>query len=195
MHHSNRIILCFPVIRQGICYTLQYSDSAFAVLNKKTCDDIQSLFSVKEVSILAFIQAKKWTRACQDHRVGAGTVTLSMDLNVYGHKEDAAEVGGLLSANGTFLQQPLHGLDNVVYYNPHVLHAPEILGGFVHETPRLRINMDTEELVQSEVKTKESKAVDASSELDSILDSLSQQKFLHIQSQVADQRLRTELLP
>ncbi|KAK7715571.1 hypothetical protein SLS63_011476 [Diaporthe eres] len=80
----------------------------------------------------------------QAARAKAAT-TISVDVNVYGKREDAYRVGDILSSFGVYLQQPVCGLEQSTYYNPHFLHVEELLGlGPVQETPKFKFETKAE---------------------------------------------------
>lgn len=114
------------------------------------------------------------------------------ELNIYGPREIAHEVGKALSATETFLQQPRFGLDGIQYYNPHYLPVPGFSEVSSLETPILAIeDTSAPPLIQNTTPVEQG---DASGEVTDILDhSLSHHGLLH--EQAADARIRSSLLP
>ena len=131
-------------------------------------------------------------------RDGASTI-VTFDLNIYGPRRSAADVGRALSRAKLFLQRPIVDVKGVVYYNPHYLHAAELLGEEVSETP---VNLVTHRPHQNHPNTTEQAKETAQSdvhqdtntaELDIILNSLSHHHVL--EKSLADQRvIKTNLL-
>ncbi|KAI0805705.1 SNF2 family N-terminal domain-containing protein [Xylaria sp. FL0064] len=101
---------------------------------------------------------------------------LDVDVNIYGARADAKEVGDILSKFRVFLQMPQHGLGGFDYYNPHLLR----LEGYSELVPPERSGEDEECSNDTVV-------------VDSILDSLSHHNDLREIAIVPD--IRSTLLP
>lgn len=111
----------------------------FAVFNKTASQYMRQLVEVDGVRLVGLISRGQFLTA----RDKAST-TISVDVNVYGKREDAHRAGDILSGFGVCLQQPICGLEWFAYYNPHFLHVEELLGlGPVQETPRFEFDTKT----------------------------------------------------
>lgn len=131
---------CYSVISQGLAYGLCAGNDIFAVFNNKASQYMHQLVEVDGVRLVGLINREHFLAA----RAKTST-TISVDLNVYGKREDAYKAGNILSGFGVYLQQPICGLERSGYYNPHFLHVEELLGlGPVQETPKFKIATKTE---------------------------------------------------
>ena len=179
----------FEIVPHGVFYALD--SSKFAVLNKKNCEQIHLLLNERELQLRAFVPHEEWARVVQCWKKEGATTLVGFDLNIYGLRQHAAEVGRILSSASLYLQRPLYGMDDYVYYNPHYLHAEEVLGGRVSETPiayaEERTNTKNVEKTALEEEQQRSDTV----EIGSILNSLSHHSFL-VKS-IADRRIKTNL--
>lgn len=187
---GNALFRHFQVVNEGNFYSLEYHGNKFAVLNKKTCSDLQSVFDVRQVRFTAYVQSKEWSNALKSWSKNKNSTTLAVEINIYGMRDVADEVGKVLSAAGTFLQQPRYGLDGISYYNPHYFRIPGFSAADSVDTPILTINDLGSAPVQN---TRPDDRNDASIEVTSILDSLSHHNIL--KERVADVRIRQPLLP
>ncbi|KAI1121432.1 SNF2 family N-terminal domain-containing protein [Nemania abortiva] len=118
------------------------------------------------------------------------TTVLPAEVNIYGARTNAKEVGAVLSKSRLFLQKPRHGLDSAEYYNPHILRIdgyhlevdsfeqPQISTTGTSETP--------ERSEEGEARSSDTAVVD------SILDSLSHHNVLREITIVPD--IRSTLL-
>lgn len=187
----------FPILaHSNVSTIISSSGEKFAALNKKACHDIQALLlDGKTLRFQAYITATEWTRAQQSwNRESTGTLTI--DINIYGQFEHAFTVGRTLALNRTYLQQPLHGLDGIRYYNPQYLHTGDFLGEAVFETPRYHMEAPVTSKQQNDesVESKgEQQERDDTREIHSILDSLSHRKILG-RAYTTDRRMKTALL-
>lgn len=121
-----------------VCGLAAHGD-IFAVLNKAACQYMHHLIEAGGIRLEGLISRTRFLAARAKE-----TTTISMDVNVYGKREDAFNVGQVLSSFGVHLQQPICGLEHATYYNPHFLHVEELLGqGPVPETPRFEIDTKT----------------------------------------------------
>ncbi|KAK4196327.1 SNF2 family N-terminal domain-containing protein [Triangularia verruculosa] len=127
---------CFDILEQGaLFYGLDSGGLKFAILNKKVCQDLRVLLSGAELRLKAFISRKEWLRMVKHREREKMPTVVNFDLNIYGLRKCAVYVGRALSKVELFLQQPLFGADDSVYYNPQYLHPEEILGNEVSSTP------------------------------------------------------------
>lgn len=130
----------YSVKSQGLVYGLCADDGIFAVFNKKASQYMHQLVEVDGVRLVGLISRGQFLAA----RAKASS-TISVDVNVYGKREDAYRAGEILSGAGVYLQQPICGLEQSAYYNPHFLHVEELLGlGPVQETPRFKFVTKTD---------------------------------------------------
>jgi SWI/SNF-related matrix-associated actin-dependent regulator of chromatin subfamily A3 len=187
---GNALFRHFQVVPEGNFYSLEYNGNKFAVLNKKTCSDLQAVFNGRQVRLTAYVQSKEWSNALKSWSKNKNSTTLTVEINMYGMRDVADEVGKVLSAAGTFLQQPRYGLDGISYYNPHYFRVPGFSDADSLDTPILTIKDPGSAPVQN---TRPDDRDDASVEVTSILDSLSHHNLL--KERVADVRIRQPLLP
>lgn len=129
---------------------------------------------------------KSWTRRLPG--------TLTIDINIYGQFEHGPRVGKILASNQTYLQQPLHGIENVRYYNPQFLHIEEFRAKTVSETPRHYMKEEAPRPTgKEEGPGDEQRETDDTKQIHSILDSLSHRKIL-TREYTTDRRMKTKLL-
>ncbi|VBB81747.1 Putative protein of unknown function [Podospora comata] len=190
---------CFDILEQGAFYALDFQGLKFAVLNKKVCQHFQAFSRDVELRLLAFISHEEWVRMMSRWEQERMSAVVNFDLNIYGRRRHAADVGRVLSKAQLFLQQPQFGLDGFTYYNPHYLHPEEVLGKEVSETPialhnsrshnsHSPANDPIKRVMQNEVEPTNDTA-----EINSILNSLSYHSILA--KSVADRSIiRTTLL-
>ena len=133
------------------------------------------------------VNHKDWTSAWQKDETSA---IMTLDINLYGVREDAKQVGSILASSGICLQQPTCGLEGVIYYNPHFLHVKEVMGETVLETQLIPLGQEDRETVTSKAANKEQ--VDAATELTCILNSLAHHDVLRKHD--VDGRIRSSLL-
>ncbi|KAK0669910.1 SNF2 family N-terminal domain-containing protein [Cercophora samala] len=126
---------CFKILEHGAFYALDFHGIRFAVLKKKICESFKALPRDMEISLQAFISREEWGKMINRWEEENMSAVVNFDLNIYGLREHAVDVGRALSKEQLFLQQPCFGLDGYTYYNPHYLHPEEILGKEVSETP------------------------------------------------------------
>ena len=187
--HSHDAIMatsqCFDICQHGAFYALDSLGAKFAVLNKKVCQDIKALLAGRDLRLQAYVSREEWTHTGQQWEREKAAAVVNFDLNIYGSRKDANDVGKILSSAMLFLQRPLYGIGgNVVYYNPHYLHAEEIRGNEVSETP-ISIAQDKPSDSHGDAEGQAKKAVqdevDQTSdtgEIDTILNSLSHHNIL-----------------
>jgi SWI/SNF-related matrix-associated actin-dependent regulator of chromatin subfamily A3 len=183
----------FDVTVEGDYFSLKNGDQRVARLNKKTCNDLLPL--KEDIIIRAFANTQKWSETWKELPSQVKVFPFSVELNIYGLKEDANRIGELLSSSGTFLQPPQFETEDFEYHNPHFFR----FDGYIEKTalhPLLseepgfssghskRIDASEAEILE----TQTSNAV----QVDSILDSLSHHSDLRQIS--IDRRIKTELL-
>lgn len=140
---------------------------------------MHQLVKVDGVRLEGFISQRLFLKAREK-----GANTIPVDINVYGKRENAFSVGNVLSSFGVDLQQPVCGLEDAAYYNPHFFHVEELLGlGPVHQTPLLKISAkvdtNTHGVESSVAATPEQDGnLDISTEINSVLRSLSHHAIL-----------------
>lgn len=111
---------------------------------------------------------------------------ITVDINIYGSREDADEVGRSLSKSGLFLQWPRYGLDGFEYHNPHILR----IEGFPEQNPT-EISVDYISKLPDQ-DSDDGHPVTDSGMVESILDSLSHHVLL--QEISVDRRIKSMLL-
>jgi SWI/SNF-related matrix-associated actin-dependent regulator of chromatin subfamily A3 len=181
----------FEIVPYGAFYALDSLGSKFAVLNKKNCEQIHLLLDERELQLRAFVPHEEWARVVQSWKKEGTTTLVGFDLNIYGLRQHAPEVGRILSSASLYLQRPLYGMDDYVYYNPHYLHAEEVLGGYVSETPIAYAEERTNNKCVEKTALEDEQQRTDTVEIDSILNSLSHHSFL-VKS-IADRRIKTNL--
>jgi hypothetical protein len=189
---------CFDILEHGAFYALESLGEKFAVLNKKVCQDIQILRRDRDMRMQAFVPREQWLQSIQQWESERASAVVNFDLNIYGPRRHAAEVGRILSSTKLFLQRPIHGTSGLLYYNPHYLHIDEVLGNEVLETP-LYFAQDRSHKARVDVFEQAEKSPDEethqlndTTEIDTILNSLSHHSILA--KSVADRRIRSNLL-
>ncbi|TPX09018.1 uncharacterized protein E0L32_001721 [Thyridium curvatum] len=99
---------------------LEYNKIKFGRLNKGLCGQLYDLVAKDQIDIHAFMFTKDWHDALKGWENDASHHVLA-EINIYGAKERAQEIGSALSKSGIFLQMPKHGLEDDDYYNPQLL--------------------------------------------------------------------------
>jgi hypothetical protein len=112
--------LNFSIKRKGSFFLFEHFGYQFAVLNKRTCSDLQGL-SEYNVEYQANLLAREWAEVMRDWESLGLATRFSIELNIYGCRSDAENVGKVLARSEIFLQQPRHEFNNTIYYNPHIL--------------------------------------------------------------------------
>ncbi|KAI1113984.1 SNF2 family N-terminal domain-containing protein [Nemania sp. NC0429] len=119
------------------------------------------------------------------------TTYLLAEINIYGARSDAIEIGGILSKSKIFLQMPRGGLNGAKYYNPHILR--------IEGYPELATSLEQPQVSRQSVPKTPERREDREAQsndtavVDSILDSLSHHNVLREIAIVPD--IRTSLLP
>jgi hypothetical protein len=181
----------FQVAALGSYYGLHANGEAFGVFSKKLCSVIQELLSVGGVRLSAYAEATTLARVFTSHTTQK-PASLSVDLNVYGKREAAAQVGAVLSSSKTYLQQPLFGLEQALYYNPHFLHMQELSGQYVTQTPLIPTHTEygLEQHGQTSQTTTSQPQIDANKEISHVMNTLS---HTTLQQVVADKCVKATL--
>lgn len=168
----------YSVVSKGLVYGLCAQGDIFAVFNKTVSQYMHQLFEVNGSSLEGLISRARFLAA----RTKAAN-TISVDLNIYGKRENACKAGDILSSFGVYLQQPVYGLEQFTYYNPHFLHVEEFLGlGPVQETPKFKIlnktDTDARGVDSDSPATPVPEEGDGPVEISSVLSSLSHHAIL-----------------
>jgi SWI/SNF-related matrix-associated actin-dependent regulator of chromatin subfamily A3 len=179
----------FQVVPDGGYYSLEYYGNKFAVLNKKTCGDFRAVLQSQQVRLHAYVEGKEWSETVKLWQKYNNSTIITVEINIYGAREIADEVGKVISTFGTFLQQPRYGLYGVGYYNPHYFRVPGFENVESLDTPIITIEEPSSFPIQS---APPDELADPSREVSSILDSLSHHDFL--KERAADVRIRRPLL-
>ncbi|KAI3335700.1 SNF2 family N-terminal domain-containing protein [Ustulina deusta] len=182
-------VCSFDVAQEGDYFALKHGGSTFGRLNKGLCRHLRDLVSKQQVCIQAFVSTNDWDTAMSSWSRRTTTYPLA-EINIYGARASAEEVGSILSKYRLFLQMPQHGLDNVEYYNPHILRIEGYSQLASFEQPR-EFTKDASETSGSS-EEREARSNDTTV-VDSILDSLSHHNVLQEISIVPD--IRSTLLP
>lgn len=168
----------YSVVSKGLVYGLYAQGDIFAVFSKTVSQYMHQLFEVDGLSLEGLVSRAHFLAA----RAKAAN-PISVDLNIYGKRENACKAGDILSRFGVYLQQPVYGLEQFTYYNPHFLHVEEFLGrGPVQETPKFKIHTQTDpkahEVNSNIPTTPEPEQGDTSTEISNVLSSLSHHAIL-----------------
>ena len=180
----------FPVVKEGDYIALEYSGKKFARLNKRSCSDLQALIKQRQVRLQAYLQNKEWATAVQSWQRGQTSSLFLIEINIYGVRADAEEVGSIMSKCGIFLQLPRYGLDGADYYNPHFL---RIEGYSEQNSLKTLLPPVVDEVETPNRVVEEEPQVNDAVIVDSILDSLSHHVLLR--EIPADYRIKSVLLP
>ncbi|KAJ3579073.1 hypothetical protein NPX13_g1492 [Xylaria arbuscula] len=184
----------FNVGMEGDYVTLEYREIRFGRLKKGLCRLLRKIMSMQRVRIRGHISTHDWHKAINTrNRVAANNLFLELSIN--GAREDAKEVGAIMSKSGVFLQMPHYGLEGLEYYNPHILrmegHSEAMYSEIVpFEQPDIYTKRPRETLGEGERAGAECNDTDI---VDSILDSLSHHNVLREINIVSD--IRSALLP
>lgn len=183
----------YSVIARSAVYGLCMSanDYIFAVFNKTASRYMHQLVEMGAIRLEALISQARFLAAREE-----AATTLTLDINVYGERENAYKAGDILSRSGVCLQQPVCGLEHHTYFNPHFLHVEDFLGlSPAQETPRFKLDMKTDpkahEVDSNSPTTPEPEQGDTSPEINSVLGSLSHHAILSKKSGTL--ALRSEL--
>ncbi|KAJ2989303.1 hypothetical protein NUW58_g3536 [Xylaria curta] len=117
---ANSVVQSVDIVREGDYFALKCGETKFGRLNKGLCRQLHDMVSKQQIHIYAYVSIKDWNTAISSWNRSTPTF-ISAEINVYGARADAKEVGGILSKSRIFLQMPRHGLDGIEYYNPHIL--------------------------------------------------------------------------
>ncbi|KAI0157993.1 SNF2 family N-terminal domain-containing protein [Hypoxylon sp. FL1284] len=110
----------FNVVREGNFLTLEYWGVKFGCLNKRLCRCLNDLIAQNLVHVQVYIPTEDLTKAMQSQYANIPN-HLPAEINIYGAKANAREIGDILSKSGVFLQMPQYGRNIAEYYNPHIL--------------------------------------------------------------------------
>lgn len=183
-------VLCFPVSPFGSYYGLESSGDVFCVFSKKTCLVFDTLRKDRHIRLQAYLEHEVLEKAKMKSGRRGQLGTLTADINIYGSRKDASEVGSVLHTSGICLQQPNIGLDGFTYYNPHVFHAQEVMGQYVVETPLLPLHAITLNTTNNSSRAPDTQ-LDADTEVTSMFDSLTHHHILRQRD--TDRRIKTGL--
>jgi SWI/SNF-related matrix-associated actin-dependent regulator of chromatin subfamily A3 len=178
----------FPVVQEGTYFALEYAGSRFARLNKHFCRILNALIADKQVSFTAAVHGTEW-KAVLNSSHDQGQCVLSFEVQIYGAKLDAEEVGRILSRSNTYLQFPQLGC-NAGYYNPHLFR----IDGYSDQIPLEALKENG--ILQAEIQnltSNEDPKVSDSAVVDSILDSL--EHNVDVGTISVDRRIKSTLLP
>ncbi|KAJ6000209.1 hypothetical protein N7481_000618 [Penicillium waksmanii] len=125
----------FDLLREGDFFSLTNGQSKISLLDKKKSSDLSALTEAFEVRLQAFTSASHILDTIHSSEEGAWdspakSLSLAVEINIYGSEKDAKEVGILLGKTQNFLQPPRYGLEKMTYKNPQILSIP----GFSEET-------------------------------------------------------------
>lgn len=167
------------------------NDYIFAVFNKTASRYMHQLAKMGVIHFEGLISQARFLAAREE-----AATTLTLEINVYGEREDACKAGDILSRSGVCLQQPVFGLEHHTYYNPHFLHVEDLLGPSpAQETPRFKLDMKTDprahEVDSNSPTTPEPEQGDTSTEISNVLSSLSHHAILSKKSGAVE--LKSEL--
>lgn len=120
-----------PVLPKPSCiskrswFGLQSDGKLFAILSKKISLGFHDLLDKADVEFRAVINLKEVeykTKSLKRSQVASMTI----DVNIYGNRDNAELTGNVFSSLGLYLQQPILQRNGTRYYNPHFFHMDEI---------------------------------------------------------------------
>ncbi|KAK8123092.1 P-loop containing nucleoside triphosphate hydrolase [Apiospora sp. TS-2023a] len=188
-------VQCFNVVQEGDFLTLDFWGVKFGRLNKGLCRGLHDLVAQNQVQVQAFIPSDDLVTAMQC-RNGQTPEPLPAEINIYGSKANAREIGATLSKSGIFLQRPQYGLETAEYYNPHILRMdgyPDPLPFEEAQESQDSTNDAQETPERSAGESREPTRRTDTAEVDLILDSLSHRHPM-LQEIAAVPEIKTSLL-
>ncbi|RSL58821.1 hypothetical protein CEP54_007586 [Fusarium duplospermum] len=179
----------FTVVREGEFFSLEIATHKVARLTKGISRKLHDFDNGPQVRLLAYVPKKDRNDLMGTRNVRTSTL-LSVEINVYGTRGDAKEIGTILSKSGIFLQRPDYVLENTEYYNPHLFR----LDGFAEQVPIETPLSSTEDEVETQGHAWSGEVqADDTAVVNSILDSLSHHACLR--DIPVDRRIKSTLLP
>lgn len=184
----------FAIVQEGDYFSLECDNIKFGRLNKGLCRHLNELVAKKPVRIKAHVLTNDWNTAMSSWRPQTATHLLT-DVSIYGPKADAKAIGRQLSKASIFLQMPRHRLDNVEYYNPHVIRIQGYDEPSSTELPQMssRVEAGTPDSLDRVGEEEEEARTNDTAVVDSILDSLSHHNVLR--EIITVQGIKSDLLP
>jgi SWI/SNF-related matrix-associated actin-dependent regulator of chromatin subfamily A3 len=174
------------VVQEGNYFALEFDGHKFAHLNKGLSRALRAVVTARQIRIQAYVSKKDWTIGVQSWP-GKASALFPVEINLYGTRSDAEEVGRILSKSGIFLQFPQYGLNGVEYHNPHLLR----MEGYSEQIPIETLPSPMEDVVKTPDLIEEDTQID---DFISILDSLSYLAIL-LPDMPVDHYIKTALLP
>jgi hypothetical protein len=110
----------FAVVEEGDYLTLQHEQVKFGRLTKGLCRHLRNFVAKPKFRFQALISSDDLAVALRPRR-DQPLGHLPAEINIYGPKVDAAEIGSTLSRSRIFLQLPLHDIGAIEYYNPQLI--------------------------------------------------------------------------
>lgn len=181
----------FAVVQEGDYFTLDFLGVKFGRLNKGLSKGLHDLVAQNQIFVQAFIPSNDLVTAMQCCN-GRTPGQLPAEINIYGSKANAREIGAALSKAGIFLQKPQHGLEIAEYYNPHILRMDGYPDLLPYEEPQEFTNEAQETSERTTGAPRESTRRSDTAEVDLILDSLAHHPILREIAIVPE--IRTSLL-
>lgn len=115
------------LVRRHTYFVLQSSSGVgVAVLNTYLSTVLRDLHEGASVRYEAFVDGVRWSEKMQAWKSTGKAGILSVDINIYGRREDSKDAGQKLSKARLYLQHPHRGDDNAIYENPHFLSLPNV---------------------------------------------------------------------
>ncbi|KAK6829653.1 P-loop containing nucleoside triphosphate hydrolase [Apiospora arundinis] len=184
-------VQCFAVVQEGNYFTLDFLGVKFGRLNKGLSKGLHDLVAQNQIFVQAFIPSNDLVSAMQC-RNGQTPEQLPAEINIYGSKANAREIGAALSTAGIFLQKPHHGLETAEYYNPHILRMDGYPDLLPYEEPQESTNEAPETPERTTGAPRDPTRRSDTAEVDLILDSLTHHPILREIAIVPE--IRTSLL-
>jgi SWI/SNF-related matrix-associated actin-dependent regulator of chromatin subfamily A3 len=127
----------------------------------------------------------EWNKGLRVWRNNKEHAVITVEINIYGPRQDAEAVGTVLTKAALFLQQPRYNPESKDYFNPHYIRLVDSLDG-IYTTPTIFTGDD--------IELGEAVAVNqtSTSEISSILDTLSHRGYLR--NGTTDRRIKSVLL-
>ncbi|KAI1175183.1 SNF2 family N-terminal domain-containing protein [Nemania sp. FL0916] len=180
----------FGIRHDGEYFSMSLAELIIGRLRKGLCRHLHELTSKQQIYMTAYVLSPDWTKAVNSF---SPQRIIRVELNIYGPRAGANEVGRSLSESDIFLQRPQYGFNagEMEYYNPHILRFEEFSNASLIEESE-QSSRTTSTLLEDS-KEKEVTLPSLSDELDMVLGSLSHRNIARDISTVAN--IRSELYP
>lgn len=129
MSERNHQFFRLGIVSHQRYFTLQSStETDVAVLNSNISRCFRDLETRAPVNYEGFVDANTWQDLIQTWKKTVKAGVMSVDINIYGSRNDSHVVGKVFSKAKLYFQHPHHCDSGVKYENPHYLSLPNISG-------------------------------------------------------------------